>query len=162
MKRKSSIWTLVISLELVLLAACSNAPQATNSEPPPPSETTASSPEATPAESAATDHPQTSQSGQVIESGSYHLELLPVPESDGIHLDFFLQKGDNHEAIPDANVTAQVQLPDGEQKTLEMEYDPEGKHYVAFLPSNAPGEYKVAVQTDLNGEKVNGRFSFSK
>ncbi len=94
--------------------------------------------------------------------GSYHLELVSAPENDGIHLDFFLQTGDNHEAIPDANVTAQVQLPDGEQKTLNMEYDVEGKHYAAFLPAQAAGEYKVAVQTDINGEKVNGRFSFSK
>jgi hypothetical protein len=102
------------------------------------------------------------QGGQVIESGEYHLELLPIKEADGIHLDFFLQTGDNHEAIADAKVTAQVQLPDGSQQTLDMDYDAAGEHYVAFLPSAVAGEYNVAVLSDINGEKVNGRFTFSE
>lgn len=156
MKFNSSIFKLLLALEILLLTACSNLPQGKDPETP------IASPESASSQSAATEHPQTSQGGQVVESGSYHLELLPVPEADGIHLDFFLQKGENHEAIPDAKVTAQVQLPDGEQKTLDMEYDAEGKHYVAFFPTQAVGEYKVAIQTDINGEKVNSRFSFSQ
>lgn len=101
------------------------------------------------------------QGGQVIETGEYHLELLPIKEADGLHLDFFLQRGDNHEAISDAKVTAQIQLPDGSQQALDMEYDAAGAHYTAFLPSSATGEYNVAVLSDINGEKVNGRFTFS-
>jgi len=100
--------------------------------------------------------------GQVIESGIYHLELVPEPEENSIHLDFFLQKSDNHEAIPDAKVTAQVQMPDGTQKNLDLKYDAPEKHYTVMLPSKATGEYKVAVLSDIKGEKVNGRFSFKR
>jgi len=102
------------------------------------------------------------QGGQVVESGIYHLEFLPLIEADSIHLDFFLQKGDNHEAIPDAKVTAQVQLPDGTQKTLDLKYDADGKHYGVHLPSKAVGEYKLAILSDIKGEKINGRFNFKK
>jgi len=100
--------------------------------------------------------------GQVVESGAYHLELVPEKEDKGTHLDFYLQRGDNHEAIPNAKVTAQVQMPDGTQKTLPLKYDAEGKHYAALLPGNASGQYQVRVTADIKGEKVNGRFSFKK
>jgi hypothetical protein len=103
-----------------------------------------------------------SQGGQVVESGPYHLELVPAPEADGIHLDLYLQTGDTHEAVADATAIAQVQLPDGTQQELPMEYDAAGEHFFAFLPSQAPGEYKTVIQTDIKGEKVNARFNFSK
>lgn len=102
------------------------------------------------------------QGGQVIESGPYHLEFIPGAEANGTHLDFFLQKGDNHEAIPGAKVIAQVQLPDGTQQSLDMEYDAAGKHYTVLLPATAAGEYKVAVLSSIGSEKVNGRFTFTK
>lgn len=41
-------------------------------------------------------------------------------------------------------------------------YDDDGKHYAVLLPSNAAGEYKVAVLSDIKGEKMNGRFSFKR
>jgi hypothetical protein len=149
-------------LGLVFLAACGSEPPATNADkgnsPAASTAPAASSPQP----AAKTDHPKTSQGGQVIESGPYHLELVPVPENDGTHIDFFLQKGDSHEAIPDAKVTAQVQSPAGEQKTLDLAYDAAGKHYAAFLPEKAAGEYKVVILTDIKGEKVNGRFSFKR
>lgn len=100
--------------------------------------------------------------GQVIESGKYHLEFVALKEADGTHLDFYLQTGDNHVAISNAKVTAQIQLPDGTQKELPLTYDAAGKHYAALLPEKATGEYKVAVLSDINGEKVNGRFSFKR
>jgi hypothetical protein len=109
-----------------------------------------------------TDHPSESKGGQVIESGPYHLEFVSEPETDGTHMDFYLQKGDNHEAIPNAKVTAQVQLPDGTQKSLPLSYDAEGKHYTALLPGKASGEYNVAILSDVSGEKVNGRFTFNR
>lgn len=31
-----------------------------------------------------------------------------------------------------------------------------------MLPETGSGEYKVAILTDINGEKVNGRFNFTK
>ncbi|MGL4621559.1 hypothetical protein [Chroococcidiopsis sp.] len=100
--------------------------------------------------------------GQVVESGAYHLELVPVKENKGTHLDFYLQRGDNHAAIPNAKVTAQIQMPDGTQKTLPLKYDSKGKHYAALLASNASGQYQVKVTADIKGEKVNGRFSFKQ
>ncbi|MBD0345028.1 MAG: hypothetical protein ICV63_09455 [Coleofasciculus sp. Co-bin14] len=100
--------------------------------------------------------------GQVIESGPYHLEFVPVKENDGTHLDFYLQKGDNHEVIPNAKVTAQVQLPDGTQKSLDLPYDAAGKHYAALLPEKAVGQYQVKITSDIEGQKVDGRFSFNQ
>lgn len=108
------------------------------------------------------DHSAAKKGGQVVESGSYHFEMVPVPEADGIHLDLYLQTGDTHEAIGDATVIAQVQLPDGTQQALPMEYDAAGEHFFAFLPSQSEGEYKTVIQTDIEGEKVNARFSFLK
>jgi len=83
-------------------------------------------------------------------------------EDNGTHLDFYLQKGGNHEAIPNAKVTAQVQLPDGIQKTLPLTYDAEGKHYAALLAGKAMGQYQVKVTSEIDGEKVDGRFSFNQ
>lgn len=105
---------------------------------------------------------QTSQGGQVVESGPYHLELITSNEPTGVHLDFFLQKSDTHEAIADAKVMAQVQSPDGTQESIELSYDADGGHYTAMVPATATGEYNVAILSDIGGEKVNGRFSFMK
>lgn len=111
---------------------------------------------------AAADHSAPTKGGQVVETGAYHMEFVPIPEADGIHLDFYLQTGDTHEPVTDATVVAQVQLPDGTQQAIPMEYDAAGEHFFAFVPSQATGEYKTVIQTDIQGEKVNGRFSFSK
>jgi len=40
-----------------------------------------------------------------------------------------------------------------------MNYDTEGKHYTAFASGNWR---KVAILSEINGEKVNGRFIFSR
>ncbi len=165
MKFIKSMLMVIGSASLILLGACGNNNQATNSDSSPTS--------AKPAESTAqqTDVAKTETSGhaakplkggQVVESGPYHLEFVPVKENNGTHLDFYLQKGDNHEAIPNAKVTAQVQLPDGTQKTLDLPYDAAGKHYAALLPEKAAGQYQVKMIADVNGEKVNGRFTFNQ
>ncbi len=125
------------------------------SETETPTETAPAPTETTPEESS-------TQGGQVIEVGAYHLELVALPEPGGVHLDFYLQTGDTHEAIPGATVTAQVETPNGEQRTLELPYDAPGEHYAAFLPAEVSGEYKVAILTDIQGEKVNGRFMFNR
>jgi hypothetical protein len=153
------------SLGLIGLGACSNSNQATNPNNSPnvakPAQSTAQP--SSEAQTESSGHAATPQAGgQVVESGPYHLEFVPETEADGTHMDFFLQKGDNHEAIPNAKVTAQVQLPDGTPKTINMNYDTEGKHYTALLPEKATGEYKVAILSEINGEKVNGRFIFSR
>jgi hypothetical protein len=158
---------------LVVLGGCSNGNQTSNSAPnpsptsaPTPAQTTtaAKPTDATssPATTQAQEKGKSNQGGQVIESGIYHLELVTVKEANGIHLDFFLQRSDNHEAIADAKVKALVELPDGTKKNLDLEYDAAGKHYAVLLPATAAGEYKVAILSDIKGERVNGRFSFTR
>ena len=167
MKLSQSLAIALISLGFILGSCASNGEQTTTSESP------AASPEASPAAESPASPATTAQAdtahdtgvskgGQVVEAGPYHLELVTLKESSGVHLDFYLQKGDTHKAIPDATVTGQIQLPDGTQKAVEFEYDAAGQHYVATLPDTAAGEYNVAVLTDINGEKVNGRFNFSQ
>jgi hypothetical protein len=90
------------------------------------------------------------------------LEFIAIKEAKGTHLDFYLQKGDNHETIPNAKVTAQIQLPDGTQKTLPLPYDAPGEHYAVLLPAIAIGEYQVKVTADIQGKKVDGRFNFKQ
>lgn len=157
----------IATFGLLLLGACSsNQPTTTPNSPP----TTASeSPSAAAPTPTASPNSTTSKTdshggrgGQIIETGTYHLELVTFKEADGTHIDFFLERGDAHEPIPDAKVTAQVQLPDGSQKALEMKYDANGKHYAATLPSTAPGDYRVVILTDIQGEKINGRFRFKQ
>jgi hypothetical protein len=156
---------LITSLGLLFLGACSSGNQASNTASSPatspaatqPATTDSATPMAKSDSMKADDH-----GGQVVESGPYHLELVTGKEADGTHIDFFLQKGDNHEAISNAKVTAQVQLPDGSQKTLDMKYDAEGKHYTGLLPGSANGEYKVAILSNIGGEKVNGRFTVTR
>ena len=149
-----------------ILAACSNSPTSTSPTTSPIAVTTTEpSPQTvvktdSKAEKKPENHGKPNQGGQVVEAGAYHLELLIVKEENNIHLDFFLQTGDTHEAIPDAKVTAQVQFPDGSQKSYDLAYDAPNKHYATNLPTTASGEYKIAILSDIKGEKVNGRFSF--
>lgn len=164
MQLKASAMT-ITAIGLLFLGACSSGNQATNSASSPAASTPAEtqpSTAASPAAKAESGEKHGGQGGQVIESGPYHLEFVPEKEAAETHIDFFLQKGDNHEPIPNAKVTAHVQLPDGSQKSLDMKYDAGDKHYTAILPSAAAGEYKVAILSDINGEKVNGRFSFKQ
>ena len=158
MKSLKASLIVISTIGLMFLAACGSSTEETETTNP-----TATTTETESTKSTAEGHDQSvSQGGQVVESGPYHLELVSLPEDSGVHLDFFLQTGDNHQAIPDADVKGQVELPNGEKKSLDFTYDAEGKHYAAVLPEKAPGEYKVVVQTDVNGEKVNGRFSFKQ
>ena len=147
------------SIGLIFLGACSNNTASTSTSSP------SSSPVEvvqSPSVSSANNQSQASKGGQVIESGVYHLEFIPEVENNGTHLDFYLQKSDNHEAIFNAKVTAQIRLPDGTQKSLSLAYDAGGKHYAALLPEKTSGEYNVAILSDISGEKVNGRFTFKR
>ncbi|MDZ4871776.1 MAG: hypothetical protein CLLPBCKN_001164 [Chroococcidiopsis cubana SAG 39.79] len=110
----------------------------------------------------ATKDSKSKKGGQVVESGAYHLELVTLKEDKGTHLDFYLQRGDSHATIPNAKVMAQIQMPDGTQKTLPFQYDTKGQHYTALLAGNKTGQYQVKVTADIKGEKVNGRFSFKQ
>lgn len=167
-----SLKSLLISIGsagLLFLGACSSGNQTAN---------TTSSPAATPSTTASApanntmakseggmkdkDHGEARKGGQVVETGAYHLEFVPEKEADASHLDFYLLKDENHEPVPNAKVTAQVQLPDGSQKSLNLKYDAGDKHYTGILPGHAIGDYKVAILSDINGEKVNARYSFKR
>lgn len=150
------------SAGLMVLSACTGGQQAAQPDNSP-TEVKTNPPAVSPSETAAkSDHSQPSKGGKVVETGKYHLEFVPEKEANGTHLDLYLQKSDTHEAVSNAKVTAQVQLPNGSQKTLDMKYDVQGKHYAVLLPEQASGEYKVVILSDINGEKANGRFTFNR
>ncbi len=161
---KKTLTCSVVALGLALtLGACGSSGEQSSAPAEAVAEAPAVETQAAPAPSAGGDgHMQASQGGQVVESGPYHLELVTANEPTGVHLDFFLQKGDTHEAIADAKVMAQIQSPDGTQESVELTYDAEGAHYTAMLPVTAAGDYNVAILSDIGGEKVNGRFTFAK
>ncbi|MBH8556198.1 hypothetical protein I8751_28480 [Nostocaceae cyanobacterium CENA357] len=154
MKSIKSSLIILASAGLLLLGACSNSNQAANTSPN-------TQPSASPTPKAEGQHGK-SHGGQIVETGAYHLEFVPVQETNGTHLDFYLQRGDNHEAIPNAKVTAQIQLPDGTKKTVPFTYDVKGKHYAALLQEKINGQYQVKVNADIQGKKVDGRFNFNR
>lgn len=171
MKLLKSSLIIFSSMGLFFLTACNSGNQASNSNTSPAVSATESSKSAavTPTtETNQSSEPATSKAkteslgGQVAEIGTYHLEFVPEKESNGTHLDFYLQKSDTHEAVTNAKVTAQVQSPDGKQQSLNLTYDAEGKHYTVLFPGTTTGQYQVKVTADISGENVNGRFNFQQ
>ncbi|MBD2433070.1 MULTISPECIES: hypothetical protein [Fischerella] len=167
MKSLKISFVVLASTVLLFLGACSNSNQAGNTENNQsdstnnPSSILSTNTSASPTAKTEGQHGE-SRGGQVVETGAYHLEFVPEKEANGTHMDLYLQKGDNHQAVPNAKVTAEVQLPDGKQKTIPLTYDASGKHYTAALSEKATGQYQVKVTADVGGEKVNGRFSFNQ
>ncbi|MBD2247004.1 hypothetical protein [Nostoc sp. FACHB-888] len=165
MKKPKSSFIIIGSVGLLLLGACSNTNQTVNTENSPVSSTSsAKAPSVIPSPVAKkTNSPHgESKGGQVVETGTYHLEFLAEKETNATHMDLYLQTGDNHEAVPNAKVIAQVQLPDGKQKSIPLTYDVSGKHYTAMLSENISGQYQVKITADIKGEKVDGRFNFNR
>ena len=155
MKPLTSGIIVLASTGLLLLGACSKGEKTPNAATAPQTET-----ESKPATSAG--NTGASKGGQVVEAGKYHLELVPEKESGGTHLDFYVQKGDKHEPIATAKVTAQVQSPDGKQKTLPFTYDASGKHYTAPLGEKATGQYQLKITATIGSEQVDGRFNINQ
>ncbi|MGL5064527.1 MAG: hypothetical protein ACRC62_31445 [Microcoleus sp.] len=167
MKALKSNLMVLGSVGLLFLGSCSQGEKASEPNNSPTSAPAASQTEpapatASPAVTAKTEHPKTSQGGQVVESGAYYLEFLTQKEATGTHLDLYVKKGDKREPVPNAKVIAQVQLPNGKQQTLELKYDAEGKHYYGIFPGKEAGQYPVKVTANINGEKVDGRFNISQ
>ena len=159
MKSLKSNLIILGSVGLLFLVACNKGDQAsdTNSSP-------ASSPVASqPASSApAADPGKATKGGQVVESGAYHLEFVTEKEATGTHLDLFLLKGDKKEPVPNAKVTAQVQLPNGKQQTLPLKYDAKGKRYAVVFPTKQPGQYAVNMTAIINRVKVESTIVFDQ
>ena len=169
MKLLTSGIIVLASAGLLLLGACSKESKTSDS-----ASNNAATPTAETAPPAATTSPATTTAktesskggkgngGQVVESGKYHLELVPEKGSNETHLDLYLQKGDNHEAVANAKVTADVQLPDGKLKTLPLSYDASGKHYAAVVKEKITGQYQVKITAKIGSEQADGRFNFDR
>ncbi|WGV24989.1 hypothetical protein [Halotia branconii] len=158
-------FVLLISAGLIFLGACSNSNQTanTNNNTSVTSNPSSGSPTASASPVAKTNNEHgASHGGQVVETGSYHLEFVPEKEANATHMDLYLQTGDNHETVPNAKVTAQVQLPDGQQKTIPFNYDAKDKHYTGLLNEKASGQYQVKITADIKGEQATGRFNFNR
>jgi hypothetical protein len=138
---------------LVLLSACSNTSSTGTA-------TSSASPAATPTSSEQAHAPR--PGGTAVESGGIHLELVPVKEANQTHLDLFVQRSDNHASIPTAQVSAQVQTPDGQTQTVPMKYDATDKHFAGNLAGATKGQYQVKVVAVVAGKTVDGRFSFER
>ncbi|MBD2356693.1 hypothetical protein H6G41_19015 [Tolypothrix sp. FACHB-123] len=157
---KSSL-LIISSIGLLFLGACSNNQPAANTENNPANSSPNTQTSTAPVAKTEAQHGKT-HGGQVVETGAYHLEFVPVKEARGTHLDFYLQTGDNHETISNAKVTAQVQLPDGKQQTIPLTYDAKDKHYAGLLKEQLTGQYQVKINADIKGKKVDGRFNFNR
>lgn len=147
---------------LVFLSACDNSTPTSSAPTPTSKQPTTATPAPATAKIATEDHSQPAAGGQVVEAGKYHLEFVPEAEADKFYLDFYLQSGDSHEPVADARVIGQIQLPSGEQKSVDFTYDAGEKHYTGVLPTAESGAYQAVIQTEIEGEKVNGRFAFNK
>ncbi|WP_067775997.1 hypothetical protein [Nostoc sp. NIES-3756] len=163
MKSLKSSLILLGSVGLLFLGACSKNNQAANTgNSPVVSTSTNQTPvSASPTTKADSGH-GASKGGQVVETGSYHLEFVPEKEANGTHMDLYLFTGDNHEAVANAKVTAHVQLPDGKQTTIPFTYAAKDKHYTALLNEKVSGQYQVKVTANIKGEQATGRFNFNR
>lgn len=149
------------SFGLLFVGACGNGNEVANTENPVIANTETPTAEVEPIAKSGHQHGPT-KGGQVVETGNYHLEFLAEPEAGGSHLDLYLLTGDTHATVPNANVTALVQMPDGQEKTVPFTYSDKDKHYTGMLNVTASGQYQVRITANVNGETVNGRFSFNR
>jgi hypothetical protein len=160
MKSLSSGIIVFASAGLLLLGGCGKETKTADS-----ASTSSTTPAATttkPMEGMEKSHMAPKKGGEVVESGKYHLELVPEKEASATHLDFYILQGDKHEIVPNAKVTADVQLPDGKQKTVPFNYDASGKHYAAVISEKAAGQYQVKVTATVGSEQIDGRFKFDR
>lgn len=165
MKYLNSSLVIVVSAGLLLLGGCgkeTKTDDAASNNSAPSAETKPSTTATKSADKMEKSHMAPRKGGQVVESGKYHLELVPEKEASGTHLDFYLLQSSNHEIMPNARVTADIQLPDGKLKTVPFDYDASGKHYAAVVSDKANGQYQVKITATVGSEQVDGRFKFDR
>ncbi|WP_309744325.1 MULTISPECIES: hypothetical protein [unclassified Chamaesiphon] len=156
---------LLASAGLLLLVACSKestTSDSTNPNTATPTAETATPAATTTAQAESSKGGKSNKGGQVVESGKYHLEFIPEKGINDTHLDLYLQRGDIYEAITNAKVTADVQLPDGKLKTIPLSYDTSGKHYAAVLKEKVTGQYQVKITATIGSDRADGRFNFDR
>ena len=158
MKSLKSNLIILGSVGLLFLVACNKGAQASYTKSSP-----ASSPvPSQPASSAPAAASGKASLGSVVEYGGYRFEFGSEKKATGTHLYLNLQKKDKEESVPNAKVTAQVELPNGKQQTLPLKYDAKGKHYAVVFPSKQPGQYPVNMTAIINGVKVDSTIIFDQ
>ncbi len=96
---------------------------------------------------------------QTVEIEGYHIELDSHKKDKVTHLDIAVQKGEKHEPVVNAQVKAQLNMPDGSSKTIELPYNAPEKTYGADISDLPSGDYKLVAQLEIEGKKSNARFS---
>jgi major membrane immunogen (membrane-anchored lipoprotein) len=165
MKSLGSGIIVLASAGLLLLGGCgkeTKTDDTASTSSAPSAETKPTTTDTKPMDGMEKSHMAPRKGGQVVESGKYHLELVPEKEGSGTHLDFYLFQGDKHEIMPNAKVTADIQSPDGKLKTVPFSYDASGKHYAAVVSEKAAGQYQVKITATVGSEQVDGRFKFDR
>lgn len=102
-----------------------------------------------------------SQGGQVVEVANYDLELVTTAENNDAHLDFYLQTRDDYQNVPNADVMADIQLPDGTQRQFTFEYDTQQEHYTFDLRNVLEEQYQMKVTVNFSVEIVSSEFYFN-
>jgi hypothetical protein len=146
---------LLISSTAILLFACSGGETVVKSPP-------GTAPATPPTSVAPAPQRSAQQGGQVVESGKYHLELVPEKSASETHLDLYVQRGDDHQAIAGAKVSGEIQSPDGQSQKIAFSYDTAGKHYFGIVPGKKAGAYQLKVTAIMGSDQADGRFSFER
>jgi len=159
MKSLKSNLIILGSVGLLFLVACNKGAQASDTNSSRASSPVASQPASSaPAPASANVTPR-----GFVTYGGYRFECLTEKKATGTHLYVYLQKENKKEPVPNAKVTAQVQLPNGKQQTLPLKYDAKSKYYAVVFPSKQPGKYPVKITTDINGVNlINYNFVFNQ
>jgi hypothetical protein len=156
------ITNLLICGSTLLLAACSSGEKSAQAPVTSPATAQASSGVSNDSDVKVGDKELSTKGGQVVESGKYHLELVPEKSANETHLDLYIQRGDDHQDISNAKVLGEVQFPNGQSKALTFTYDADGKHYATNLSGNTAGAYQLKINASIGSDKADGRFSFNR
>jgi membrane fusion protein, heavy metal efflux system len=103
---------------------------------------------------------------QVLESETQLMEVKAVAARAASRLDFLQAESQLQKAQSDVSLArSRIQLSQASYETrlkqLGASANPDGTIMIK-APRTAAGDYAVAILSDINGEKVNGRFSFKQ
>ena len=158
MKSLKSNLIILGSVGLLFLGACNKGAQASYTKSSPASPPVQSQPPSSALPPGSTGVDLNSD----MDFGGYHFEFGSEKKATGTLLYLYLQKKDKKEPVPNAKVTAQVQLPNGKQQTLPLKYDAKGKRYAVVFPTKQPGQYAVNMTVNINGVKVESTIIFNQ
>lgn len=146
MKLNNQLMVLALLMGTVLVL------QGCNSKAP---EVTKATPEAQPVQEQA-------QEPEFIEMGNYKFKLAPeIMKSGEAHLDYYVRDAKGKHVL---GVTGSfhVTLPDGTKESIAMAEEKPHDHYHGMLMLTQTGDYQVVAETNVNGEKFNPRFNFTR